>query len=97
MTNGTYESLAIYAYNSNDCSCYYQREKIGKDGRNMGTPEKLEQLAQKMRDLETAVEQSKTHLDDDLMVKLQAGINALLLALEKAIDGMISLVGRFLN
>lgn len=63
----------------------------------METPEKLEQLAQKMRDLEKAVEQSKTHLDDDLMVKLQAGINALLLALEKAIDGMISLINRYFN
>lgn len=61
----------------------------------MGTPEKLEELAQKMRELEKAVEQSTTHLDDELYSKIQSGINALILGLEKAIDGLTALVSRF--
>lgn len=61
----------------------------------MGTPEKLEELAQKMRELEKAVEQSTTKLDDELYTKIQTGINALILGLEKAIDGLTALVSRF--
>lgn len=61
----------------------------------MGTPEKLEELAQKMGELEKAVEQSTTKLDDELYTKIQTGINALILGLEKAIDGLTALVSRF--
>ena len=61
----------------------------------MGTPEKLEELAQKMRELEKAVEQSTTKLDDELYTKIQTGINALILGLEKAIDGLTALISRF--
>ncbi len=63
----------------------------------MEIPEKLEALAQKMRDLESVVEKSKSHIDDAALGKLKAPINATLTVLEKAIDGMKYVVDRFFN
>ena len=63
----------------------------------MKLSEKLIMLAEKMRKAEEAVEQSASGLDDALLDKLGIALNALLIGLEKAIDGVNCLVDRFFN
>lgn len=61
----------------------------------MKLSEKLTILAEKMRKAEEAVEQSASGLDDALLDKLGIALNALLIGLEKAIDGVNCLVDCF--
>lgn len=56
--------------------------------------ERMEELAQKMQELEKAVEQPKTSLDDTILIRLA---KALILGLEKAIDRGNYVGNRFLN
>lgn len=56
---------------------------------------KLEKIANKMRNLEKKIEQSKYNINSDLLVKQQAVINLLIIALDKAVDNMENVVDRF--
>lgn len=56
---------------------------------------KLEKIANKMRNLEKKIEQSKYNINSDLLIKQQAVINLLIIALDKAVDNMENVVDRF--
>lgn len=56
---------------------------------------KLEKIANKMRNLEKKIEQSKCNINNDMLVKQQAVINLLIIALDKAVDNMENVVDRF--
>lgn len=58
---------------------------------------KLEKIANKMRNLEKKIEQSKCNINSDLLIKQQAVINLLIIALDKAVDNMENVVDRFFS
>lgn len=58
---------------------------------------KLEKIANKMRNLEKKIEQSKCNINNDMLIKQQAVINLLIIALDKAVDNMENVVDRFFS
>lgn len=68
-----------------------------EDRDNIVISEKLKELSHKMGELEKAVAESDSTLDDAVLEKIGVAIKAIVLGLEKTIDALISLVNRFFN